>query len=116
MLIANPIYEAASKYLLEGEGDLSDPQVKKMVERLARAAIDPRVRREMDAVEEVDRTINRLLNEERQKYQAALQEKETALQEKETALQEIETMIQAKEQLIADLKKQLEEKENTKTL
>ena len=30
MLIANPIYEAASKYLLEGEGDLSDPLVKKM--------------------------------------------------------------------------------------
>ena len=97
--------------ILNYTGDLSDPLVKKMVERLARAISDPQVRRELDAEEEVDSTIHRLLDEEKLKYQAELQEKDAALQvalqEKETVIQEKEMALQEKDRLIAELMKQL---------
>jgi Skp family chaperone for outer membrane proteins len=119
--------------ILDYTGDLSDPLVRKMVERLARAVSDPQVRREMDAEAEVDRAITRLLDEEKQQYQVALQAKDAALQAKDAALQEKDAVLQAKDavlqakdavlqakeealqekdRVIANLKKQLEERDN----
>jgi hypothetical protein len=66
--------------------------VKRIVERLTRAITDPRVRREMDAEDEVDQTITRLLNEKDVEHQvtlrAALQEKDATIQKKDAALEE----------------------------
>lgn len=102
LMVFNQENRTENPQILNYTGDLSDSLVQRMVERLARAVVDPQVRREMDAEQEVDRTIKRLLDEERQKSQAVLQEKELALQEKELALQE-------KDRMIAELMKQLAE-------
>lgn len=108
LMVFNQEHRTDNPHTLNFTGDLSDPLVKRMVERLARAISDPQVRREIDAEEEVDRTITRLLHEEKLKYQAELQE---ALQEKELALQaalrEKELALQEKDRLIAELMKQL---------
>ncbi|NOT59645.1 MAG: hypothetical protein HOP19_05400 [Acidobacteria bacterium] len=111
-MVFNQEHRTENPQTLNYTGDMSDPLVKRMVERLARAARDPQVRREMDAEQEVDRAINRLLDEKEREYQAALQEQELALQEKELVLQEKQAMLQAQEQLITELKKQLEERDN----
>ncbi len=108
-MVFNQEHRTDNPHTLNFTGDLSDPLVKKMVDRLARAISDPQVRREMDAEAEVDRTITRLLDEEKLKYQLALQEKDAALQETVTALQEKDAVLQEKERLIADLMKRLEE-------
>ena len=109
LMVFNQEHRTDNPHTLNFTGDLSDPLVKKMVDRLARAISDPQVRREMDTEAEVDRTITRLLDEERLKYQLALQEKEAALQETVTALQEKDAVLQEKDRLIADLMKRLEE-------
>lgn len=100
LMIFKQEHQTDNPQVLDFTGDLSDPLVKKMVKRLARAISDPQLRREMDAEDEVSRTITRLLHEQELEHQAALQEKEAALQEKEAALQE-------KDRLIAELMKQL---------
>ncbi|MGH9853700.1 MAG: hypothetical protein ACREBD_27995 [Blastocatellia bacterium] len=107
LMVFNQEHQTDNPHVLNFTGDLSDPLVKKMVDRLARAISDPQVRREMDAEDEVDRTITRLLHEKELEYQAALQEKEAALQEKEAALQEKDAALQEKDRMIADLMKQL---------
>ena len=111
LMVFNQEHRTEHPQILNYTGDLSDPLVKKMVERLARAISDPKVRRELDAEEEVDSTIHRLLDEEKLKYQAELQEKDAALQvalqEKETVIQEKEMALQEKDRLIAELMKQL---------
>ncbi len=124
--VFNQEYRTDDPHVLNFTGDVSDPLVKKMVDRLARAISDPQVRREMDAEDEVDRTITRLLNEKELEYQAtlqekdaalqekdaALQEKEAALQEKDAALQEKDAVIQEQERRIAELMKRLEDGNN----
>ncbi len=99
-MVFNQEHQTDNPHVLNFTGDLSDPLVKKMVDRLARAISDPQVRREMDAEDEVDGAITRLLHEKELEYQAALQEKDAALQEKDAALQE-------RARRIAELEKQL---------
>lgn len=103
LMVFNQEHRTDNPQVLDFTGDLSDPLVKKMVERLARAISDPQVRREMDAEAEVDRTITRLLHEKDAEHLAELQEKEAALLEKDALLQE-------QERLIAELTKQLSDK------
>lgn len=110
LMVFNQEYRTDDAHVLNFTGDVSDPLVKKMVDRLTRAISDPQVRREMDAEDEVDRTITRLLHEQELEYQAALQEKEVALQEKEAALQEKESVIREQERRIAELMQQLADK------
>ncbi|MGH9841343.1 MAG: hypothetical protein ACREEM_21525 [Blastocatellia bacterium] len=113
-MIFNQEHRTDNPHTLNFTGDVSDPLVKRMVDRLARAISDQQVRREMDAEDEVDRTITRLLHEKDLEYQAALQEKDAALQEKDVALQEKDAVLQEKdaalreqEKRIAELMKQL---------
>ena len=89
LMVFNQEHRTDNPHTLNFTGDLSDPLVKRMVDRLARAISDPQVRREMDAEDEVDRTITRLLHEQEIEYQAALQEKELALQEKDRLIAEL---------------------------
>ncbi len=111
LMVFNQEQRTDNPHTLNYTGDLSDPLVKKMVERLARAISDPQVRRELDAEEEVDRTIKRLLDEEKREYQAALQEKEAALQAVlQAVLQEKERALREKDRVIAELMKQLADK------
>ena len=108
LMVFNQEHQTDNPQVLNFTGDLSDPLVKKMVERLARAISDPQVRREMDAEAEVDGAITRLLNEKDLEYQAALQEKDLEYQ---AALQEKDATLQEKDRLIAELMKQLADKQ-----
>jgi hypothetical protein len=108
LMVFNQEHQTDNPQVLNFTGDLSDPLVKKMVERLARAISDPQVRREMDAEAEVDRTITRLLQEKDIEYQAALQEKDIEYQ---ATLQEKDAALQEKDRLIAELMKQLADKQ-----
>ena len=95
-MVFNQEQRTDNPHTLNFTGDLSDPLVKKMVERLARAISDPQVRREMDAEEEVDRAITSLLDEEKLKYQLVLQEKDAALQEKDRLIAELMKQLTGK--------------------
>ena len=107
LMVFNQEHRTENPQTLNYTGDMSDPLVKRMVDRLARAAHDPQVRREMDAEQEVDRAINRLLDEKEREYQVVLEENKAALQEKEAVIHEKETALQEKDKLIAQLMKQL---------
>jgi hypothetical protein len=111
LMVFNQEYRTDDPHVLNFTGDLSDPLVKKMVDRLARAISDPQVRREMDAEDEVDRTITRLLHEKELEYQAALQEKDAALQEKDAALQEKDAALQEKDAALQEKDAALQEKD-----
>jgi hypothetical protein len=111
LMVFNQEHRTENPQLLNYTGDLSDPLVKRMVDRLARAAVDPQVRREMDAEQEVDRTINRLLKEKDQNYQAVLQEKDAALQVKDAALHEKDVALHEKDVALHEKDVALQEKD-----
>lgn len=128
MLIANPLYDVVFKYLLEDIeiargllsakdkhqleflGDLNDPLVKKMVERLGRAIASEDIRDKMDVEDEIDRIFDRELKKiatekdkiieakdqelevERQKAEVERQKAEAERQKNETLLRELEEL------------------------
>jgi len=110
LMVFNQEHRTDNPHVLNFTGDLSDPLVKKMVDRLARAISDPQVRREMDAEDEVDGAITRLLHEKELEYQAALQEKDAALQEKDAALQEKDAALQEKDAALQEKDAALQER------
>jgi hypothetical protein len=95
LMVFNQEHRTDNPHVLDFTGDLSDPLVKKMVERLARAVSDPDVRRAMDAEAEMDRTIRRILDEEKLQHQMELQ---AALQEKDRIIAELQKQLAAKDE------------------
>jgi len=126
LLVFNQEHRTEDPHQLSYAGEVGDPLVKRMVERLKRAIGDDDLRRNMDAEDEVDRTIARLLREQAAKLQAEAQEKEARhqaelqekearhqaeLQEKDVALQEKDAALQEQARRIAELEKQLDDKQ-----
>ncbi len=92
------------KHRIDYQGKPENPLVKKMVRRLTKAAADAELSHQMDAEDAVDR----LLNRERAKYDAAMKENEAMLKEKDAKLEEKDAMLEKfrleNEQLRAMLK------------
>ena len=139
MIIANPIYDVVFKYLLEDieiarellsakhqmdfKGDVNEPLVKKIVDRLGRAIASDEIRDKMDVEDEIDRIFDRELKKLAIEKDKIIAEKDQELvikdqelvikdqeldkerQKAETERQKAETERQRNE----DLQKQIEE-------
>lgn len=112
LTVFNQERRTEDEHLLSYTGEPSNPLVKKVVERLMRAVADEEMRRRMDVEDEVDNTIARLLREKDAANQALLREKDAAnqalLREKDSELENVKEDLARKETLIADLRKQLD--------
>jgi hypothetical protein len=125
--VFNQIYKLKDEHKLEILDDDNDPLVQKMCTRLTRAIADEQLRKKMDIEDEIDQEFQaidnkyveqfrvqalemRLTQVELKETKEVLQEKENALQEKENALQAVQEALKAQAEMIAELKKRLDNK------
>ncbi len=93
------------KHRIDYQGKPENPLVKKMVRRLTKAAADAELSHQMDAEDAVDR----LLNRERAKYDAAMKENEAMLKEKDAKLEEKDAMLEEKDAKLEEKDAMLEQ-------
>jgi hypothetical protein len=132
--VFNQVYKLKDDHKLEIVDDDNDPLVQKMCTRLTRAIADEQMRKKMDIEDEIDQEFQAIDNKyvEQFRVQAlemrltqaelketkevlqekdnALQEKDNALQEKDNALQAVQEALKAQAEMIAELKKRLDDK------
>ena len=115
--VFSPEYQTQDKHQMDFRGDVNEPLVKKMVDRLGRAIASDEIRDKMDVEDEIDRIFERelgkkdkIIAEKDQEILAERQKAETETQKAETETQKAETERQKNEELqrqIEDLKEQL---------
>ena len=126
--VFSPEYLTQDKHQMDFKGDVNEPLVKKMLDRLGRAIASDDIRDKMDVEDEIDRIFERGLSKlasekdkiiaekdqelvaERQKAETERQKADTERQKAETERQKAETERQKNEELlkqIEELKKQL---------
>ena len=93
--VFSPEFMTKDKHQLEFMGDLNEPLVKKMVERLGRAIASEEIREKMDVEDEIDRIFEREL-------------KKLAI-EKDKIIEAKDQELEAERQKTEDLLKELEE-------
>ena len=98
---------------LEFEPSRKNPLVEKMARRLARAAADEQIRRQMDAEDSIERMISRELDEKLREKEDELAKKDEELAKnaeelakKENELSEKDKAIEALRQALEEMKKQ----------
>ena len=125
MQIFSPMYQnKLNKHQVDFQGDIHDPLVRKMVERLGRAIASDEYRDKMDVEDEIDRIFERelgkkdlviaqkdkLLDKTVKRFEKSKKQVESAKKELENANKRIEIEIQKREDLQIEmdaLKKQL---------
>ena len=121
--VFSPEFKTKDKHQLEFLGDLNEPLVKKMVERLGRAIASEDIRDKMDVEDEIDRIFDRELKKlaiekdkiieakdqelelERQKAEVERQKAEVERQKAEVERQKSETLLRELEELKKQMKK-----------
>lgn len=82
------------KHRIDYQGKPENPLVKKMVRRLTKAAADAELSHQMDAEDAVDR----LLNRERAKFDAAMKEKDAMIEQFRLENEQLRAMLKEKNQ------------------
>ena len=129
--VFSPEYQTEDKHQMDFKGDVNEPLVKKIVERLGRAIASDEIRDKMDVEDEIDRIFERELKKlamekdkiiaekdqelqvERQKAEVERQKAEVERQKAEVERQKAEVEKQKNEDLqkqIEELKKQMKNK------
>ena len=107
--VFSPEFKTKDKHQLEFMGDLNEPLVKKMVERLGRAMASEEMRDKMDVEDEIDRIFERelkkLASEKDKIIEAKDQELEAKDQELEAERQKAEALLTELEELREQMKK-----------
>jgi hypothetical protein len=88
---------------------VSDPLVKRMVDRLNRAAASEQIRKQMNMEDEADRVVGGLLREQAEEHSKAMAQKNQIISEKEQVISEKEQVISEKEQVISEKDKRIAE-------
>ena len=130
MIIANPIYDVVFKYLLEDieiARDLhkldykasENPLVQKMLRRLAKAASDAEILRQMNAEDSFDRIMNREMQEKNDTIEAQqktiedqgdkIEEQGDKIEEQGKKIEEQGKKIEQQDKAIEDLKRAFED-------
>ncbi len=86
---------------------VTDPLIKRMLDRLNRASANAELRKQMDLEDEADRVISRLLREQDAKAEKLLAEKDQIITEKDQVITEKDQVITEKDKLIAELLEKL---------
>jgi hypothetical protein len=112
--VFSPEYQTQDKHQMDFKGDVDEPLVKKMVDRLGRAIASEDIRDKMDVEDEIDRIFERGLKKVAAEKDKIIAEKDQELvverQKAETERQKAETERQKNEELmrqIEELKQQL---------
>ena len=107
--VFSPEFKTKDKHQLEFMGDLNEPLVKKMIERLGRAMASEEMRDKMDVEDEIDRIFERelkkLASEKDKIIEAKDQELEAKDQELEAERQKAEALLTELEELREQMKK-----------
>ena len=122
--VFSPEYQTEDKHQMDFKGDVNEPLVKKIVERLGRAIASDEIRDKMDVEDEIDRIFERelkklamekdkIIAEKDQELQVERQKAEVERQKAEVERQKAEVEKQKNEDLqkqIEELKKQMKNK------
>jgi hypothetical protein len=114
--VFSPAYQTKDKHQMDFKGDVNEPLVKKMVDRLGRAIASDEIREKMDVEDEIDRIFERELNKlatEKDKIIAQKEQEiiierkkaETERKKAETERKKNEVFIRQIEELKQQLKK-----------
>jgi hypothetical protein len=105
LMVFNQKYVTDDMHKLDFQGDVQDPFVQKILDRLNRAIANEDVRKTMDIEDEIENTISKLLRAK----DVVIEEKDKELEEKDKELEENKKLLADKEAYIADLLKKLNE-------
>ncbi|MEN0046020.1 MAG: hypothetical protein AAF806_03065 [Bacteroidota bacterium] len=89
-----------------------DPLLKKMINRLKKAAVDTEILRKIEVEEQVENRIEKqirrvaVLEEQIEEKEKAIEEKEKAIEEKEKAIEEQDRILEEKEEALEKLKRE----------
>ena len=100
--VFSPEFKTKDSHQLDFKGDIKDPLVKKMVDRLGRAMASDEMRDKMDVEDEIDRIFER----EIKKVEAA---KDKIIAEKDQAIEEKNQALEVERQKIEELLRQIAE-------
>ena len=116
--VFSPEFLTDDPHLLDFYGDINDPLVKRMVDRLGRAIASEDVRNIMDVEDDIDRAFDRyaaIIEAKDKALEAKDKALETARQNAETARQNAETeryKAETERQKVEELQRQIEELKN----
>jgi hypothetical protein len=99
-------YQTDDEHKLNYSGNMSDPLVEKIVNRLTRAIADQSLRDRMDIEDEIEREYQDI----KERYQDQLEQKDKAIEQKDKVIEKKEHQLEEQNQLIEDLKRQLADK------
>ena len=94
--VFNPEFQTKDRHQLDFKGDVNEPLVKKMVDRLGRAIASDEIRDKMDVEDEIDRIFEREIN----KYNLIIADKNKEL---ETERQKVEEERQKNAELLRQI-------------
>ena len=100
--VFSPEYQTEDKHQMDFKGDVNEPLVKKIVERLGRAIASDEIRDKMDVEDEIDRIFERELKK-------LAMEKDKIIAEKDIELEVERNKAEVERQKNEDLQKQIEE-------
>ena len=103
--VFSPEFKTKDKHQLDFMGDLDQPLVKKMVDRLGRAIASDEMRDKMDVEDEIDRIFERELNKLAKIIEAKDQELGVKDKELEAERQKAEALLKELEELRKQMKK-----------
>ena len=96
--VFSPEFKTKDKHQLEFLGDLNEPLVKKMVERLGRAIASEDIREKMDVEDEIDRIFERELKKLATEKDKIIAEKDQELEAKDQELEAKDQELEAERQ------------------
>ncbi len=106
--IFSPEFRTKDRHQLDFKGDVNDPLVKKMIDRLGRAIASDEIRDKMDVEDEIDRIFEREIKKAEAAKDKIIAEKDQALEEKDQALEEKDQALEEKDQALEEKNKELE--------
>ena len=110
--IFSPEYLTQDKHQMDFKGDVNEPLVKKMVDRLGRAIASDEMRDKMDVEDEIDRIFERELGKLALEKDKIIAEKDQELAEKDQELIVERQKAESERQKIEELQRYIEELKN----
>ncbi len=107
--VFSPEYQTQDKHQMDFKGDVNEPLVKKIVERLGRAIASDEIRDKMDVEDEIDRIFERELKKLAMAKDKIIAEKDQELEAKDQELETERQKAEDEKQKNEDLQKQIEE-------
>ena len=93
-------FKTKDSHQLDFKGDVKDPLVKKMVDRLGRAIASDEMRDKMDVEDEIDRIFEREIKKVEAAKDKIIAEKDQALEARDQALEARDQALEAKDQAL----------------